>query len=122
MDFLSTTIKNMPPSATLALAARAAQLRSEGVNVVSFAAGELDFPTPKEIVDSTIKAIHEGWNKYAPAPGLPDLRKAAAMMMTRHAGVEIKDENIAITVGAKQAVANALFSVLNPGDGVLILA
>ncbi len=111
----------MPPSATLALAARAAQLRSEGVNVVSFAAGELDFPTPEDIVDSTIKAMHEGWTRYAPAPGLPDLRKAVARMMTRHAGVEIKDENIAITVGAKQAVANALFSVLNPGDSVLIL-
>ena len=122
MDFLSTTIKNMPPSATLALAARAAQLRSQGVNVISFAAGELDFPTPEEIVDNTIKAMHEGWTRYAPTPGLPDLRKAVATMMTRHTGVEIKDENIAITVGAKQAAANVLFSVLDPGDSVLILA
>jgi aspartate aminotransferase len=122
MSIISGRIKKIPPSETLALVARAAQLRAEGKKVISFAAGELDFPTPPTVVDGTLEAIRAGLTKYAPSAGLPELRRAAAACMSRQTGVAVKDENVAVTVGAKQALFNVLLSVLDPGDRVLVLS
>jgi aspartate aminotransferase len=122
MGLLSSRINRVPPSETLALVARAAQLRAEGKRVISFAAGELDFATPASIVSGTIEAIQAGYGKYAPAPGLPEFRKAVAAYMTRQSGVDMTDQNVAVTVGAKQGIFNALMAVLDPGDNVLVLS
>jgi len=122
MGLLSDRINKVPPSETLALVARATQLRAEGKKVISFAAGELDFGTPTSIVSGTIDAIKAGYSKYAPAPGLPEFRRAVAAYMTRQSGVDITDQNVAVTVGAKQGIFNALIAVIDPGDSVLVLS
>lgn len=122
MSLLSRKIQEIPPSATLALVAKAAQLRAEGKRVISFAAGELDFPTPEPIVAGTIEALHGGLTKYTPSGGLPDLRRAAAGYMSRQLEADIREENVAITLGAKQGIFNVLVSILNPGDKVIILS
>jgi aspartate aminotransferase len=122
MGLLSRNIQIIPPSETLALVARAAQLRAEGKKVISFAAGELDFPTPQIVVDGTIEALRGGWTKYTPSAGLTDMRKAVARTVTRLSGVEVSDANVAVTMGAKQGIFNVLMAILDPGDGVLVVS
>jgi len=119
---LSGRIRSVPPSETLALAAKAAQLRAQGVKVISFAVGELDFDTPRPLVDSTVRALDRGLTRYAPPAGLPELRAKVAAWTSRRTGVPVADANVAVTTGAKQAIYNVLLSVLDPGDRVLVLA
>jgi len=109
-------------SITLAIDAKAKQLKAEGKDVVSFGAGEPDFQTPQYIVDGAIKALNEGKTKYTAAAGTPELRKAICEYTKRNIGTEYEFTQVVVSNGAKQAILNALQAILNPGDEVIIFS
>ncbi|MDP9495871.1 MAG: pyridoxal phosphate-dependent aminotransferase [Actinomycetota bacterium] len=111
----------LPPSATLGIAARARELRAAGVDVISFGAGEPDFPTPEHVVAAAARACFDPENhKYTAAAGLPQLRKAIAQDVARYSKVEVDWSEVMVTNGAKQAVFQAFAALLDPGDEVLL--
>jgi aspartate/methionine/tyrosine aminotransferase len=100
---------------------RARELSAAGENIISFAAGEPDFPTPPEVVAAAIEACREPrMHHYTPTAGLPELREAIAETSQLHSGTEIAATNVLVTSGTKQAVAHAFTTLLDPGDEVLI--
>jgi aspartate/methionine/tyrosine aminotransferase len=100
---------------------RARELMDAGENIISFAAGEPDFPTPPEVVEAAISACSDpAMHHYTPAAGLPSLRQAVAETTTARGGPELSAANVLITSGTKQAVAHAFATLLDPGDEVLI--
>lgn len=113
-------VRALKPSETLALSARARELRARGERVVSFAAGEPDFDTPIHIQDAAVEAIRAGHHRYTDVGGVPALREAIADKLRRDQGVSYAPKEIVVSNGAKHAIWNALFSVLEPGDEVLI--
>ncbi|HHI80416.1 MAG TPA: pyridoxal phosphate-dependent aminotransferase [Planctomycetes bacterium] len=119
-------ISNLPgqisESKTLAITALAARMRAEGREVISLSAGEPDFATPAVIRQAGIRAIEEGWTRYTPAAGKPEVRQAAAESLQRDFGLQYKAEEICITAGTKPAIYQSLLVLLNPGDKVLIFA
>lgn len=117
---LSDRIQRIEPSITLAITAKAGQLRAAGENVLSFGAGEPDFDTPEPIKQAAIRAITEGKTKYTPVDGIPQLKAAIAARLKADHGLEYTADQIVATVGAKQAIFNLLLAAVNPGDGVLI--
>src|SRR3954463_7598404 len=110
------------PSATLAMAAEAKRLKGEGVDVLDFALGEPDFPTPANIREAAARAIRDGHTHYTPAPGIPELRQAIAEHYTRHHGLKAEPGQVVVSNGAKHAIHNALMAVCGPGDEVIIPA
>lgn len=111
----------IPPSATLGIGARARELRAAGVDVVSFGAGEPDFPTPEHIVAAAARACHDPENhKYTASAGLRPLREAVAEDVARYSRVEVDWTQVMITNGAKQAVFQCFAALLDPGDEVLL--
>src|SRR3954463_4455015 len=110
------------PSATLAMAAEAKRLKGEGVDVLDFALGEPDFPTPANIREAAARAIRDGHTHYTPAPGLPELRQAIAEHYTRHHGLKAEPGQVVVSNGAKHSIHNALMAVCGPGDEVIIPA
>ncbi len=119
---LSENVQRIEPSATIAVSSLAKRLRAEGRDIVDLSAGEPDFETPEWIARAGIEAIRSGRTGYTPAPGLPELRRAIARRLGEQAGREIPWEGIVVSVGAKQALFNACFSLFGPGDEVLIAA
>jgi aspartate/methionine/tyrosine aminotransferase len=109
-------------SATLAMTARGAALRAEGKPVISLSAGEPDFGTPEYIVESAVQAIEEGATHYPPAAGTPQLREAIAAHLNTDYGGCYEPTQVVVSVGAKQALFNALFALFGPGDRVVIPA
>jgi aspartate aminotransferase len=107
------------PSETLALSARARELRARGEKVVSFAAGEPDFETPAFIQDAAVEAVRTGHHRYTEVAGTLPLREAIAATLARDLGVTYGPKQIVVGNGAKHAIWNALFTVLEPGDEVL---
>jgi aspartate/methionine/tyrosine aminotransferase len=100
---------------------RARELSAAGENIISFAAGEPDFPTPPEVVEAAIEACRDPrMHHYTPTAGLPELREAIAETSQLHSGTEIAATNVLVTSGTKQAVAHAFTTLLDPGDEVLI--
>ena len=122
MVSLSNKIATIQESQTLLLFARAKKMRSEGHDVVSLTAGEPDFPTPEPIKQAAIKALEENFTKYTPNPGTPELREAVAKKFHDENGIETEASRILVSSGAKQSVYNALQSICNKGDEVLIPA
>jgi len=123
MEFLSNRIKNMEESATLAMAAKARELKSQGVNVISLSLGEPDFATPDHIRQAAKDAIDEGkWFAYPPVAGYPDLRQAIAKKLREENGLEAQAENIVVSAGAKQSIANVMMCLLNSGDEVVVFS
>lgn len=118
----SRKAENITPSVTLAITTKAKELSSAGVDVVSFGVGEPDFNTPRHIIDAAIKAMEEGKTKYTATPGIPELRKAICEKFKKDNGLTYTPEQIVVSTGAKQCLANAFLAVLNPGDEVLIAA
>lgn len=108
------------PSVTLAITASAKKLKSEGKDVVSFAAGEPDFKTPAHICEAAIKAIQDGLHGYTPNPGLPALRKAVADKFKRDNNITYTPEQTLISSGAKFSLYLAIMALVNPGDEVVI--
>ncbi len=117
---ISKTAQSVSPSVTMAVTARAKQLKAEGVDVVSFGAGEPDFDTPEFIKDKAIEALKAGATKYSPAAGNLELRKAIAHKLKEDNNLDYEPSQIAVTVGAKHAVYEAVHAIVDPGDEVLI--
>ena len=120
---LSTRITSIAESATLKVDAKAKALKAEGRPVISFAAGEPDFPTPAHVVDAALAAVKDPANhRYTPAAGLPALREAIAKKTLRDSGWEVSANQIVVTNGGKQAVYQACATLLDPGDEMLLPA
>jgi aspartate aminotransferase len=113
---------NIEPSLTLAMNSKAKQMKSEGIDVISFAAGEPDFNTPIHVKEAGKRAIDENRTYYTPASGIPELKQAVAKKLKEENGLEYTPEEISINSGAKHSVFNALSVVVDEGDEVVILA
>lgn len=112
----------MQPSATLAMTARAKQLRREGRPVIGLSAGEPDFDTPAPIAEAGIRAIQEGYTHYTENMGLPELREKICAKLQRENGLSYTPEQVLCSNGAKQSIALAIHALCGPGDEVLIPA
>ncbi len=111
---------NIAPSLTLVINAKAAKLKSQGVDVVAFGAGEPDFDTPDFIKDAAIEAIHKGVTKYTPASGTNELKEAICRKLLRDNGLIYKPSQIIISNGAKHSLFNIFSVLIDPGDEVII--
>lgn len=120
---LSNRIEAIQESATLAMAAKAREFKSRGIDVINLSLGEPDFKTPQHICDAAKKAIDDGkYFAYPPVAGYQDLREALAAKYQKENNVPYKAENIVVSNGAKQSIANVMLALLNPGDEVIIFA
>lgn len=117
---LAQRTSRVTPSATLAIDALAKKMRAEGVDVIGFGVGEPDFDTPDNVKEAGIKAIRDGFTKYTPAGGTPELKAAVAHKLKRDNGLEYDPSEIVICVGAKHALYNAFQVLIDPGDEVII--
>ena len=117
---LSRRVLSVAPSVTLAIAAKAAEMQANGLKVVSLSAGEPDFDTPSYIKEAAITALQKGQTKYTPAVGTLDLRKAIAAKLQRDQQLSFQPNQIIVCTGAKHAIFNVLFALLNPEDEVVI--
>ena len=122
MTILANRLKSIKPSATLALNAKAKALAAQGVDVVSFAAGEPDFDTPDFIKQAAIDALNKGFTKYTPTVGIPELREAISAKLSRDNKLTYAPEQVVVSVGAKHALYNIFQALLNDGDEVIILS
>lgn len=122
MIALSDRLNAMEESATLAMARLSRTLRSEGKDIISLSLGEPDFNTPQFIKDAAIKAIDENYTTYTPVAGYDELREKIAHKFFRDNGLKYTKDQIVVSTGAKQSIANAVLSIINPGDEVIIPA
>jgi aspartate aminotransferase len=119
---ISRRAASLAPSLTLAIDAKAKQMKAEGIDVVGFGAGEPDFATPQHITDAAINALKSGFTKYTPSSGIPELRQAAADKFKRDNGLTYKPSQIIISCGGKHSCCNVVQTLCNPGDEVIIPA
>ena len=123
MSRLSNRIENLAESATLAMAAKAREFKEKGINVISLSLGEPDFKTPKHIQEGAKSAIDEGkYFAYPPVNGYLDLRKAISEKFKRENNLDYSPNQIVVSNGAKQSIANIMFALLNPGDEVIVFS
>ena len=111
---------NIKPSPTLAVTAKAAELRAAGRDIIALSAGEPDFDTPEHIKEAAIKAIRDGKTKYTAAGGMPELRQAVADKFRRENSLDYQPDQILVSCGAKHSIYNLMQALLNPGDEVII--
>ena len=122
MQLLSDRIRSIPESATLAMAAKAREMKEKGIEVISLSLGEPDFKTPKHIREGAIEAIHSGkYFAYPPVNGYPDLRQAISDKFKEDNDLDYPPDQIVVSNGAKQSIANVFMVLLNPGDEVIVL-
>ena len=121
-QMLSTRVQQMTESATLRMAQKTRELKAKGISVINLSIGEPDFDTPQHIKDAAKKALDEGWTKYSPVPGYEDLRQAICHKLKRDNGLDYAPNQIVVSNGAKQSIANIAMTLLNPGDEAVILA
>jgi len=121
-NHLSDRIKNMSTSATLAMAAKARELRNEGKDIIGLSLGEPDFNIPDFIKESAKQAIDENYSSYTPVDGYAELKKAIALKFKRDNGLDYGLNQIVVSTGAKQSLYNVAMVVLNPGDEVILPA
>jgi aspartate aminotransferase len=119
---LSDRVQKIKPSPTLAVTAKAAQLRASGKDIIGLGAGEPDFDTPEHIKEAAIKAIRDGFTKYTAVDGTPSLKKAIATKFTRDNKLSYAPDQILVSCGGKQSFFNLSLALLNPGDEVIIPA
>lgn len=119
---LSDRVKRLQPSPTLAVSARAAELKAAGHDIIALGAGEPDFDTPEHIKEAAIKALHDGATKYTAVDGTPQLKKAVSEKFARDNGLEYSATQILVSCGGKQSFFNLCQAVLNPGDEAIIPA
>jgi len=117
---ISQRAASLSPSLTLAIDAKAKQLKAEGQDVVGFGAGEPDFDTPQHIKDAAVKALNEGFTKYTPSSGIPELRQAIADKFKRENGLSYKPSQIIVSCGGKHSCYNVILATCQEGDEVLI--
>ena len=119
---LSDRINSLPASATLTMAAKARELKSQGVDIIGLSLGEPDFNTPEFIKDAAIQAVKDNYNSYSPVDGYVDLKEAICSKFKRDNGLDYKPSQVVVSTGAKQSIANLCMVLLNPGDEVLLPA
>ena len=122
MMILSDRISEIVESQTLAMTKRSRELKATGVDVINLSIGEPDFDTPKHIIEAAYQAMLDGYTHYPPVSGLTELRTAIAQKLKRENGFHFEAENIIVSNGAKHSLLNAILSIVNPGDEVLVPA
>ena len=122
MDFIAKNVAELAPSMTLSITSQAKALKKQGVDVLSFGAGEPDFNTPPHIVQAAIEALNNGQTRYTEASGLLELREAIAAKFLVDNGLQYEPNQISVNCGAKHSCYNAILAVVNPGDEVIIPA
>ena len=120
MAQISERSRNAAPSPTLAINAKASQLKAEGIDIIGFAAGEPDFDTPQNVKDAAIEAIKAGFTKYTPSSGIPELKKAICDKLKRDSGLEYAPAQVVVSDGAKHSIYNSVMALCDPGDEVII--
>jgi aspartate aminotransferase len=120
--YLSDRILSMQESATIAMAKKSRELAAKGVDVINLSFGEPDFQTPQYIKDAAKRALDEGFTFYTPVPGYLDLRQAICDKLQRDNSLAYKPTEIVVSTGAKQSLTNAVLSLVNPGDEVIIFS
>ncbi|HEV56536.1 MAG TPA: pyridoxal phosphate-dependent aminotransferase [Phycisphaerales bacterium] len=117
---ISQRAQAVPPSATIAVSSRAKEMRAQGLEVVSFGAGEPDFDTPQFVKDAAIEALQKGKTGYTATPGIPELRAAIADKLRRENGLDYTPDQVIVNIGAKHSIYEALQAVIDPGDEVIL--
>ena len=105
---------------TIKMAKLSRELKAKGINVIDLSLGEPDFRTPEHINEAAIKAINDGFTKYTPVAGIADLLEAISIKLKRDNNLDYSKEEIIVSTGAKQSLANAILSIVDPGDEVII--
>lgn len=119
-EILANRVKSLTPSSTLAITAKAKELKAQGIDVIGLGAGEPDFNTPQNILDAAAKSMTEGFTKYTPAGGLPALKQAIIDKLSRDNNLSYKPNEIIVGVGAKHVLYTLFQVILNEGDEVII--
>lgn len=119
---LSERAGQLKPSATLTIAAKEKELKSQGMDVIGFSAGEPDFPTPSHIREAGLKSLERGETFYTPVPGTLDLRKAVIQRISVDYGLDYKPEEVVVSCGAKHSLYNVFQALLDPGDEVIVFS
>ena len=122
MDALSNRINSLPISATLAMAAKARELKNQGIDIIGLSLGEPDFNTPEFIKEAAVQAVNDNWNSYSPVDGYADLKEAIYKKFKRDNKLDYDPSQIVVSTGAKQSIANVCMVLLDPGDEVLLPA
>ena len=122
MDPLSERINSLPVSATLSMAAKARELKNQGIDIIGLSLGEPDFNTPEFIKEAAVQAVNDDWNSYSPVDGYADLKEAICEKFKRDNKLLYKPSQIVVSTGAKQSIANVCMVLLDPGDEVLLPA
>ena len=119
---LSNRINSLPASATLSMAAKARELKNQGIDIIGLSLGEPDFNTPEFIKDAAIQAVNDNYNSYSPVDGYTDLKAAICEKFKRDNGLDYQPSQVVVSTGAKQSIANLCMVLLDPGDEVLLPA
>jgi aspartate aminotransferase len=119
---LSKRLEAMEESATIAMSQKSRELKAQGNDVISLSLGEPDFYTPQFIKDAAVKAMDENYTMYTPVPGYDDLRDSICKKFKRDNGLIYTKDQIVVSTGAKQSIANVVLSIINPGDEVIVPA
>ena len=122
MEIISDRVNRLSESATIAMARKARELKSQGIDIISLSLGEPDFNTPDFIKDTGKEGIDKNFSKYMPVNGYQDLREAISNKFKRDNGIDYSSEQIVVSTGAKQSIANVVLSLINPGDEVIVPA
>ncbi len=120
LAFLSDALSRIQPSATVAINSKAVEMKRQGQDVISLAAGEPDFDTPEHVREAAIRAINSGKTRYTAVDGIPELKEAVAAKFKRDNGLDVTAADCFVSSGGKQIIFNALMATLNPGDEVVI--
>lgn len=119
-EFLANRVKTLTPSSTLAITAKAKELKAQGIDVIGLGAGEPDFNTPKNILDAAAESMYKGYTKYTPSGGLPELKQAIIGKLERDNHLTYQQNEIIVGVGAKHILYTLFQVILNEGDEVII--
>lgn len=122
MEHLSSRIKSLPTSATLAMAAKARELKNKGIDIIGLSLGEPDFNTPEFIKEAAIQAVNDNYNSYSPVDGYAELKEVVCDKFKRDNNLTYSPSQIVVSTGAKQSIANVCMVLLDPGDEVLLPA
>ncbi len=122
MENVSSRIANLTPSATMAMNQKGRDLKARGIDVINLSVGEPDFYTPDHIKEAAKKAIDDNFSFYPPAPGFPDLREAISNKFKRENNLDFSPEQIVVSAGAKNSLANVMLSLIDKGDEVIVPA
>lgn len=117
---ITKRVKDIAPSLTLEITAKAKKMKAEGISVIGFGAGEPDFNTPDYIIEAAKKALDIGFTKYTPASGMPELKRAICKKFKDDNGLEYKESQIVVSSGAKSSLYHAIEAIVEEGDEVLL--